>query len=365
MKGPSLSAPLVRYEFVLARRSFADAFANWRDRLLLALVAAFALLWLRDAAGRAPPGLPPQASMLALLAGPAAYGWTKAVLRRLAWFRETSVLAPQALVRGALLPYLAWAQLPLLALLSAAVLALSAWTGKPMRSATVALLSYGAGLALAAATGVGGQAIPMARPEGRERFSHAARRAPAFRTLLARQIFGAERPVQAAAFLVASSTLATLAGCWLAAAQPLTARFAAGLVPSVLLLAATARNAPEIAGLLAFAGYPARSIVFSVCALPAANLAGVSIALLLVRPEGWTGMVAALLVLHLLAALIATARAWLSPGRAARSVDLQVQLEMLALLFLASLFAPLAPMAAAWRLWLLRHHYSRFLWIQT
>jgi hypothetical protein len=102
-----------------------------------------------------------------------------------------------------------------------------------------------------------------------------------------------------------------------------------------------------------------------VCALPAANFAAVSVALLVVRPGGWAAMLASLLLLHLLAALIATARAWLSPGRPARRVDLQVQLEMLALLLIAALFAPLAPLAAAWRLWLLRRHYSRLLWIHS
>jgi hypothetical protein len=360
-----LSVPLVRYELILARRSFADAFATARDRLLLVLVTAIALLWLRDAAGRVAPTLPTGAAMLALLAAPAAYGWNKVVLRRLAWLRETSVLAPEALAPRARLSYPAWAQLPLLALLSVAIAVLSAWTGNPVCSATLGLLSYGVGLALAAATGVGGPAKPTVRPKSGERFAHEHGRAPAFQALLARQTFGAESPVRAAAFLVAGAALATLAGCSLAADQTFVARLAAALLPSVLLLVAAARNAPEIVGLLAFVGYPARSIAVSVCALPAANFAGGSIALLLIRPEGWAGMVAALLVLHLFAALIATARAWLSPGRTARSVDLQVQLEVLGLLLIASLFAPLALVAAAWRLWLLRRHYSRLLWIQT
>ena len=107
------------------------------------------------------------------------------------------------------------------------------------------------------------------------------------------------------------------------------------------------------------------AVVMLVCALPAANFAAVSVALLIVRPEGWAGMLAALAVFHLLAALVATGRAWLSPGRSARRVDLQVQLEMLALLFLACLFAPLAPLAVAWRLWLLHRHYSNLLWVQA
>jgi hypothetical protein len=183
--------------------------------------------------------------------------------------------------------------------------------------------------------------------------------------LLARQTFGAARPLRAAAFLIAGVAAATLAGSWRAATQPLAVGFGATLLPSALLLLATARNAPEIVGLLAYAGYPARFVAASVCALPAANLAASSIALLLVRPEGWAGMIAALLLLHLLAALVATARAWLSPGRPARRVNLQVQLELIALFVVAGLLAPLVPAIVAWRLWLLHRHYSRLRWIQT
>lgn len=357
-----MAASLLKYDLLLARRSFADAFATARDRLLLALVTAFALLWLRDAALRDLPSLPPRAALLTLLAAPAAYGWNAAALRRLAWFRETSALAAEALMPAARPSYLAWAQLPLVAMLSAAVLVLGAWTGVPMRAAGLALLSYGAGAALASAA-KGRAAGPVAR--NTSAVMNATQPRGAFQLLLARQVAGSVRPVRVAAFLVAGAAVATLVACSFAAPQPAAVRFAAALGPSILLLVATARNAPDVVGLLAFAGYPARRVAAFVCALPAANLAGVSVALLLVRSEGWPGLLSLLLLLHLLAALIATARAWLSPGRTGRSVDLQVQIEMLALLFVASLFAPIAPVAAASRLWLLHRHYSRRLWIQS
>lgn len=358
-----MAASLLKYDLSLARRSFADAFATRRDRLLLAIVTIFFLLWLHDAAMRGAPPLPPRFALLAVLAAPASFGWNRAVLRRLAWFGEASVIAPEALVARARLSYLGCTQLPLLAVLAFAVLFLSQRTGERIQPAAVALLCYGAGLALTLMV------------EGRDGRKGSVRRhvpAPgaeaaggAFRTLLARQTFGARRPVRIAALLAVGTALATLAVCWFAAAEPFAARLAAALLPSALSLVATGRNAPEIVSLLAFAGHPARLVALSVCALPAVNLAAVSMMLFLATPEGWAEMLGGLLLLHLLAALIATERAWLSPGRSARGVDFQVQLEMLGLLIIALLFAPLAFVAAAWRLWLMHRHYSALLWIQT
>jgi hypothetical protein len=357
----ALTAPLLKYDLLLARRSFADAFATVRDRLLLLLVAAFLLLWLRDAAMRALPRLPPQAEMLAVLAGPAAFGWSRAALRRLAWFGETSLLAADALRPKARLSYLACAQLPLLAVLSAAVLFLSAGTGQSLRPATLAFLSYGVGVALAAASGATGRSKATThRPSSRREGS-----ASVFRILLAHQTFDSKRPGYAAASLATGAALATFTLSWFAESQPPGVRLAAALLPSVLLLMATARNAPETVGLLAFAGYPARTVAAVVCALPAANLAAVSAALLLLRPAGWVETLGALLLLHLFAALVATVRAWLSPGRAARRVDLQVQLEVLGLGIVAGLLPPLALPAVVWRLWRLHRHYSSLLWVQT
>src|SRR5439155_3511237 len=103
-----------KYDIFLARRSFADAFTTARDRLLLALIAGLALLWLRDP-GAPTAALPPRAVMLAVLAGPAGYRWNAVLLRRLAWFRETSVLSAEALMPGAQRSYLAWGQIPLCA----------------------------------------------------------------------------------------------------------------------------------------------------------------------------------------------------------------------------------------------------------
>lgn len=356
-----MAAPLLKYDLLLARRSFADAFATGRDRLLLVLVVAFLLLWLRDSALRAVPPLPPKAAMLGVLAGPAAFGWTRAAKRRLAWFRETSVLAPDALAARASLAYLACAQLPLLAVLTVAILFLSDRTGDPFRPGAVAFLFYGLGVALAMARKDGWKArTPRRRP------SQAAEGdASTFRIVLARQTFDAVRPFRIAALLVAAAALATLGLTWLAAPQSPAVRFAAALVPSSALLVATGRNAPQVVGLLAFAGYRARAVAAFVCALPAASLAGASTALLLVRPEGWVGMLGALLLLHLFAALVATARAWLSPGRSARQVDSRVQLELLGLLVIAGVFAPLALLVVPWRLWLLHRHFSKLLWIQT
>lgn len=362
LKGWRLAASLLKYDLLLARRSFADAFATARDRLLLALVTAFVLLWLHDAAVRAAPVLPRKAWMLAFLAGPAAYGWSRAVLRRLRWHRESSVLAPEALAPEARLSYLAWAQLPVLAVLAAGVAVLRNWTGGGDLPPLVTVLSYAAGLALAVARDGARDAPRELRrsvPGERHQDRHAA-----FRALLAHQAFDASRPVRAAAFLISCAVVATTAGSLFASSEPLSVRFVAALAPSVLLLAATARNAPEIVGLLAFAGYRARYVALSVCALPAANFVGASVTLFGVMPAGWASMLIGLAVLHLLAALIATSRAWLSPGRAAKRVDLQVQLELVALLVVAALLTPLASLAAAWRLWLLHRHYSHLLWKQ-
>jgi hypothetical protein len=357
-----LATSLLGYDLLLARRSFADAFATARDRLLLAFVSAFLLLWLRDAAMRAGPSLPPRAVLLALLACPAAFGWTRAVLRRLAWFREVSPLAPQALRRRSALAYFACAQLPLAAVVSAAALFLGGRTGQPVEPLALAFLSSGLGVALAAIPVAERSSTPAVPPQARA--SRGEGIGPAFRILLARQTFGAQRPLRMAVFLVAAATAALCAGVWAAGTQPLPPRFAAALLPSVLLLALTARNVPELVGLLAFAGYPARSVAAMVCAVPIANLAAASTALLLFRPGGWTGMLGALLLLHLFAATVATARAWLSPGRSARQVDLRLQLELLAFLLIAILFAPLAISGLLWRLRLLHRDYSRLLWIQ-
>lgn len=357
----SVAAPLLKYDLLVARRSFANTFATVADRLMLVLLTAILALWLRDAALRAFPPLPQQARMLALLAGPAAFGWTRAAMRRLAWFRERSLLASDALGPKAILAYLACAQLPLLLLLSAAVLFLGARTGQFLGPAILASSSCGIGVALAAATGGGQRSRAFTRrqrPSGKREGS-----ATAFRTLLAHQMFGAERPVRNAAWLVAAAASATCAIASLAAFQTPAPRLAAALLPSLLLLVGTARNAPATVGLLAFAGYPARTVAASVCALPVASLGAVSAALFMVRPTAWMEMLAALLLLHLFAALIATARAWLSPGRAARRVDFQVQLELVGLGVVAGLLPPLALPALAWRLWLLHRHYSRLLWI--
>ena len=75
-------------------------------------------------------------------------------------------------------------------------------------------------------------------------------------------------------------------------------------------------------------------------------------------------VLALLAAIHLVFIPIGIARAWLYPGRAARGVDLQLQLEIMGLAITAFLLPPLALAALAWRLALFRRHCARLRWMQ-
>lgn len=340
---------LLRFELALFVRSFTDAFSRKRDRLLLAIVLALALLWLRQSlgsAGKPPPGL----ELLALAAAPVAFRWNRLIGRRLTWLAEESPLAPCAAAPAARLSYRLAAQLPILVptLFAAALLG--------MKATGLAIAAFGVG-ALAAWM----QWIPRRWNFRRDRSERPALSGPhtALLALLRVQALNSARPWRVLIILLAASALLTFAGSSLSRGGAPALHLAATALPSLLLLAATARNEARLTGFLAFAGYGAGFVALAVSVVPAASFAAASAAALAAGAADPAMSVAALGLLHLGAALIAVARAWLSPGRDGRRVDFQVQVEVAGLLVLGLILPPLAPPALALRLWMLRAGYRR------
>jgi hypothetical protein len=356
------TSALLRFELLLFRRSFADAFSRKRDRLLLVIVLAVALLWLRHSAtGPGGLDLPPRWELLALAAAPLSYRWTGLAARRLEWLAEESALAPAAADRRARACYRLAAQLPVLVpvLVAAALAGLVA--GGAARAIGLAAAAHGAG------------ALAARARSGRSRGKAAASRLAtpslsgprvALLALLRVQVLNSARPWRALVLLVAASALATFAGVALTRDSAPGAHLAASVMPSLLLLAATARNDARLVGFLAFAGYGAGFVALAVCGLPAASLAAASAAALAAGPAAPLPLLLALGLLHLGAALIAVCRSWLSPGRDGRSVDFQVQVESAGLILLGFMLPPLALAALFARLWRLRAGYRDSIWLQ-
>ena len=353
---------LLRYELALFGRSFTDAFSRARDRVLLGIVVVLGLLWLHATLrGAGAASLPHGSEWLALAAAPLSFSWNVMLLRRLAWLVEHSPLAAAAAVPGSRGRYLVVAQLPVLipAVLAAIVIGAGLWRLEV--AAGAAVLSYALGLIAAQLwlrlRSARWSGTRLAQRPGEQ----IAGRHAAFLSLLRVQVRGAARPVRAAILLVLCNALLTFAACMVADGQML--RFAAAALPSLLLLAATARNDSQLVGFLAFRGHSAGFVALAVSAIPAASLVAAIVAVFICGSPGSLSMLGFLLLLHLGAALIAVARAWLSPGRDGRRVDLQVQIEAAALAVAAFVFPPLAAALLLGRMWTLRRGYASSMWL--
>jgi hypothetical protein len=358
-------AALLRYELVLFGRSFADAFSHKRDRLVLAIVTALALLWLRQSVD-APNALqlPRGLELVALAAAPISFQWNRLVSRRLAWLAEESALAPYAADRRARLGYRLAAQLViLLPMLTAAALAGLA-AGRCAAVTGLAVAAHGAGL-LASRLGTGpGRSRIAERRQARPAPEPLTGPRTAFLALLRVQALKLARPGRALAILLTADALLTFAGSSLAAGAAPGAKVAAAALPSLLLLVATARNDARLGGFLAFAGYSAGFVALAVCGLPAASFAAASLAVLASGTSAAAPAIATLALTHLVAATIATARAWLSPGKDNRKVDFQLQVEGAGLLLVGLMLPPLGLLALAARLWMLRLSWRDSIWRQ-
>lgn len=357
------SAALLRYEVALFARSFADAFSRTRDRLLLAIVLVLGLLWLRQ--GIAAPGgfgLPRGSALLALAAAPVAFQWSRLATGRLAWLAQDSALAPRAADRGAQRHYLLAAHLLLLVptLLAAALLGLAA--GRTLMSIGLAAAAYGAGLLAAAVrSGAVRSKLAVREPSGPVPRPLSGHRT-ALLALLRVQVLNAARPGLAILLLLAANALLTFAGASFARDSAPAVQVAASALPSLLLVAATARNDARFGGFLAFAGRSSGFVALAVSALTAASFTAAAAATLAGGAAG--AAIVTLLFLHLGAALVAIARIWLSPGRDGRRVDLQVQLEAAGLVVVGLILPPLGLVALAFRLWRLRGSYRASIWLQ-
>jgi hypothetical protein len=362
LQGEMPSSALLRFELLLFARSFADAFSRKRDRLLLAIVLGLALLWLRHATSDPDGfGLPPGSELLGLAAGPVSYQWNRLAIRRLEWLAEESALAPFAAARGVRLHYSIAAQLPILV----PVLIVAALAGLAGGGTAAAL-----GLAVAA-HGVGALAarVRWAPRPGNLRRDRAAGRSlngphTAFLALFRVQVLNSARPGRALILVLAANAVLTCAGAFLTRTAAPGAHIAATALPSLLLLAATGRSDARLAGFLAFAGYKAGFVALAVSSLPAASFAAAAAPALASGTAAPAAIVVTLALLHLGAALIAVARAWLSPGRAGRKVDLQVTVEAAGLIAVGATLPPLGVVALLARLWRLRASYRASTWLQ-
>jgi hypothetical protein len=356
---------LLHYELALFSRSFTDAFSRPRDRLLLGIVLVLGLLWLHATLrGAGASMLPGGREWLALAAAPVSFSWNTTLLRRLAWIGEHGPLAPAAAAPKARGRYLVVAQLPVLIPALLAAVAVGEAVGRVGVAAGAAAVSYAAGL-VAAQLWARLRYVRLST-EGRAAHRAGVRiegRNTAFLVLLRAQLRGGARPVRTAVLLVICSALLTFAACRLAEGQTPAIRYAAAALPSLLLLGATARNDSQLVGFLAFRGRSAGSVALIVSAIPAASLTAAAAASALGGSPELLSMLGLLFLLHLGAALIAVARAWLSPGRNGRRVDLQVQIEAAALLAAALVFLPLAVVLLLGRMWTLRRGYVSSMWL--
>jgi hypothetical protein len=355
---------LIRYEARLFRRSLSDGFRGPADIALLALLAIVGIAWLRDRATSAHAlPFPPEALWWAALAGPVGFTLQRFATQRLAWLAEHSPLAPDALEAKGRRTWLGVAHLftamPVLA--AAALLGMA--LGRPATALAIAGVVYGAGTGLASIM-----------PAGRRGTARARRDPPALATgngaravielVLRRQTMSRAHAQKRGALLVAGNFMLTLAAGWWGAGQPDALRVAVMLLPSLAILLLGSRLDPAMLGFLPYAGYRPAFIAAAVSALPAASLAAAIPAVLLTGPAASAGVLLILALGHLGFILVATARAWLYPGRQPRSVDLQLQLEGAGLLAIAFLLPPLAIAAAGWRLWRFRQHCRALRWAQ-
>ena len=346
---------LLRYEWALFRISFPDAFARTRDRLLLALVTLFALLWLSDKLGSlALPAESPRTFWLAALAVLPAFAWHRQLMARLAWLAEHSAVAPAAIERRSRRAYL---------------LAAHSLIAVPLLIGAI-VLCQAAGLAVAAvayAVGLGIAGVLPIRIISRDAPSHrraaSVGRAPMLGAILRRQTLGSASPGPAALLIVAAVFALTAAAAWLTRDLADALRLSGPVLPSLLALLVASRLDAGLIGFLPYAGRRTLAVGLAVSALPAAIFAAAGAAILVIRPPETIALLAILLLLHLVFIAAGLSRAWLYPGRHGRSVNLQVQIEFAALALIFLMLPPLALAALVWRLWRLQRRYSRLIWL--
>lgn len=345
---------LLRYELTLFRTSFAEGFARKRDRLLLLLVAIFALFWLGEALGRL--ALPPLPLWLAALAVPPAFVWHRQLRARLAWLREHSAVAPAASEGRGRRSYLLWAH----SLLAVPLLAASMLLG-PVPGPLLALLAYAGGVGLAALIPI--RTETRDAPTGPSPQSRRSGNA-VLHAILRRQTLNSRRPGPVALLIVAATFALTMGALWLSRGQSDAVRLVAPLLPPLLALPVTCRLDAELIGFLPYAGRRAFPVGLAVSALPAAALGAAAAAILIMQPRGLLALLAILILLLALVTVAGLARAWLYPGRSGRAVDWQVQIEFTGLALIAAVLPPVALAALGGRLWWLQRRYSRLLWTQ-
>ncbi len=356
---------LLRYELSQLRASLDETFARRRDRFLLVVIFAFVLLWLRERLGSAGAmTLPAEAAWAALLAGPSGFAWQRLLSLRVAWLQEHSAVARAALDSRVRAGYLAAAHLFAALLIGVAAAVLGFATGRKAVVDALAAASYAVGLGLAwlnRESLLGGKPDESSsRAPSRLESRSPDRRRAVLRAVLRRQTFDSARPEWAAA-----ATLAlTAAAGWAGRDQADAAQVALTLLPSLLCLLFVGRTDPILIGFLPYAGYRPWFVAAAVSLLPAGCFVAAAAAVLALNPPHAMTIFGILILLSVALIVIGIARAWLYPGRLGKAVDLQVQVEFAALLLIAFLLPPLAPVALAWRLWMFRRRYLGLLWVQ-
>ena len=334
---------LIRYDAALLRRFLADGFRGPADALLLVLVAGIALAWLRQQVLVLPPG----AVWFALLAGPAGYAWQRLAGLRLAWLAEHGAVAPAALERGERRVWFGLAHLLAGLPLLAGALQLGVAVRKPLAAIGLAAAAYVIGAGLASVLSTPRRRHGSTRPRPSVVPTGSGGRA-VLAIVLARQTSATRHPSIRAGLLLLASLLLSLGAGWDGWRLAGPARFALPLLPPLVVLLLAARLDARLLAFLPSTGFRPAFIALVVSALPLASLAVATAALLLIG-AGPAALVVMALV-HLAFILVGISRAWLYPGRAARSVELQLQLEFCGLVAAAILLPPLAVAAALWRL---------------
>lgn len=355
---------LIRYEAGLFRRTLSDGFRGPADLVLLALLALIGVAWLRAQTGSARAFvLPPGAIWFTMLAGPVGFSWQRLAGQRLAWLAEHSPLAADALAADSRRIYLGIAHLLAAMPLLAATTFLGIALGRPVIVLAIAAAAYGLGAGLAALVPALGRRAPTVR-QAATAVTPGHGDGAVIELILRRQTMSRAHAARRAAAFVAGNFALTLAAGWWGAAQPDALRTAAMLLPSMAILLMSSRLDAALLGILPYAGYRPAFIAAAVSALPAASLGAAACAILLAGPAANASVLAIVALLHLGFILVGVARAWLYPGRQARSVELQLQFEFAGLLTIAFLMPPLAIAAAGWRLWRFRLHCRDLRWAQ-
>lgn len=357
---------LILYDLTILRRSAGAAFARKRDILLLLLVVPVALLLAiqRAAEAAAALGSLPIPVKMAMAAA-AALAVNIAVGGRLVHLREESVIARQALRPcAALLHALFWNALPI-----AAIAGLLFVSPDPALLAGLLLLSYPAGVALAA-----GQRIARARiasllarrreaaPPSRRAAGGVSRRERVIALLAARiGLFGRDVRANLLAF---GATGAALGGAyaWLSAQLSMPAAAAIAGLPMLALLLVLLRARPALLRYLLYLGVEPLLPAFVATAIASALIgAFVAVALgVATAPLALLAGGATLLLLFLAMALLRTLHFATKPRQ---NAEIAMQVDLLAAALAGFVMLPLAPAILCARLWLLARRARAMRWL--